>query len=121
MTWPGNTNLSQVLAERSLSTTIQVQRATFASDGRGGQIKTTQVVATIAGLIRPLGSNAQEQAIADSLTGRSAWVVEVPLGTAIDAATDRLLESGSGRAFEVIQTLPATDNVTLPIVCVEVT
>jgi len=118
--WPGNDSLAQSLAERSLTTSVQVSRATSTSDNRGGQTRSSSVVATVAALIRPLGSSAQEQAIADRLSGRSSWVIEVPLGTSVSAATDRLLEVGTGRTFEVIQPLPATHNVTLPIVCVEI-
>jgi len=119
--WPGSDSLAQALAERSLTTSVQVSRASSTSDNRGGQTRSSSVVATVAALIRPMGSSAQEQAIADRLSGRTSWIIEVPLGTNVQAATDRLIEVGSGRAFEVIQPLAATHNVTLPIVCVEIT
>lgn len=116
---PGNTGLARMLAVRTLTTTVQIVRTAFVSDGRGGQLPGTPTTTTVRGLIRPSGASETELAIADRASGRSLWIIEVPLATAIDATIDRITEPSTGRAFEILAPLPATDRVTLAIACVE--
>lgn len=109
------------IARRWMVAVLQIEHTPLVSDGRGGDIPETPTLTTTPGNIYQSGTSAAEQQIADRVSGRTLWIIEVPLDTPIDAARDRILEPSSGRAFEIIQPLPATDNVTLPIACVEAT
>jgi hypothetical protein len=102
------------------TTTLQIEHTPLVSDGRGGYVPGTPTLTSVPGTIAQLGSTPTEQEIADRLAGKSLWTINVPRGTAVNADMDRILEPSTGRAFDVIQPLPATHQASLPIACVEV-
>lgn len=80
--------------ERSMSTTVVIQRLTTASDGEGGQTQTWNTLSTTIGRIGGADQRLpSEQVEAGQLTGIQQWIVALPAGTDV-ALSDRLVAQG---------------------------
>lgn len=107
------------VALRWMKATVWIVTTPMTDDGRGGKLPGTDTHIAVQANINLAGASATEQAIADRAGGRTLWTINVPLGTAVNAATDRVFEPSTGRSFEILAPLPATDAVTLALACVE--
>lgn len=76
------------------------------------------IVGATPAVLHPSANTPEERAVADRLAGRNVQRIGVPVGTDI-RASDRLIEPSSGRAFEVVQPIAATNAAELLIICVE--
>lgn len=85
-----------------LTETVQVQRASRAPDGYGGETATWTTVATVNGLRTTTGLRPAEQILAERLSTSSSWVMLLPALTDV-RVDDRLVSNG--RTFHVVAVL----------------
>jgi head-tail adaptor len=79
---------------------VQVQRATLAADGYGGQSETWTTTATVLGLIYPVNSRTfGESATGGQVTSTTRWFASLPTTTDV-IASDRIVYDG--RSWEVL-------------------
>ena len=85
-------------ATASLPETIEVQRATRAADGAGGQAVSWSPAGTYPGRLAPAGGE-DEREFAGRVAGRSLWRITLPAEA--DVRLDDRVVVG-GRTFEVL-------------------
>lgn len=103
--------------EENMPETVYIQAATETSNGAGGRSQVWATVATTKGRIGDLGKDPQERAIAERLTGVKAYVVTLPVGTAVDEKNQLQI---NGRQFQVVGAPHKSHQTALRVVCSEV-
>lgn len=101
-----------------LTESAQVQRATTASDGYGGQTASWGLVATVSALRTTTGLRPDERVIAERLTAHQTFVILMPSGT--DVRNGDRVVIGT-RTFEVVAVLSGGFEVLRRVMVVEVT
>ena len=94
----------------------QIQRATLASDGAGGQTGTPTTIATVPCMVNDRRETASETVAGERVSSTVEWVITLPAGTDV-TARDRIIVGT--RTFQVTGVLAASYETDRRVVCRE--
>jgi hypothetical protein len=103
--------------ERSLPGTAVITSRAWQSDGGGGGTAGYAPSGTAACRVSPAGQQPIETEIAAQVAGRALYMVTLPANTVI--TSDNRIEA-DGREFEVIKPLSRDWEISLRVICVEI-
>src|SRR5688500_2732322 len=91
---PAMVNRLRQQAERTMTSSVQVQRLTSSPDGEGGSTSSWSTIATVPGRIGPGQRQPVEQVEGGQLTAIQTWIVALPAETDV-TEKDRLVSGGA--------------------------
>ena len=99
-----------------------IKRATLADDGRGGRTRTLSTLASdIPCSVQKARYRADESPDGDKMTGKTYWIISLPAGQDVQAATDQIMVTSlSSRIFEVIGMISASNEVVRMVQAIEI-
>ena len=113
--------IGDVLAGQ-LKDTCTIRRVSVLDDGRGGRIRIPSDIATgVPCLVVTTRWQPSENRHAERLTGKTQWIIYLPPGQDVAAATDIIIVTSlSNRTFEVVGLMSASLEVLRMVQATEV-